>query len=181
MNHFVISIWQNILRLFPFFYSKDENHYVISYFTRNMKPAKRVINITICFKKVNCIDACCLSRSSLRAGRHYKSLARTFSAHAGKYEALGDPIWQEVCKGYGTDKPGKPLPGSSQIFPRAEKRGSGSANNKSICSEAKVGAVSKESFKKSRRVLNATIWSIKSRMILKKFQKLLKILILLKL
>ena len=118
-----------------------------------MKPAKRVMNITICFKKVDCIDACCLSRSSLRAGRHYKSLARTFSAHVGKYEALGDPTWQEVCKGYGTDKPGKPLPGSSQIFPRAEKRGSGSANNKSIFSEAKVGVVSKEDFKKSRRVL----------------------------
>ena len=126
-----------------------------------MKPAKRVMNITICFKKVNCIDACCLSRSSLRAGRHYSSLARTFSAHVGK--------WQEVCKGYGTDKPSKPLPGSSQIFPRAEKRGSGSANNKSIFSEAKVGVVSKEGFKKSRRVLSATIWSIKSRMILKKF------------
>ena len=81
----------------------------------------------------------------------------------------------------GLNKPGKPLPGSSQIFPRAEKRGSGSANNKSIFSEAKVGAVTKEGFKKSRRVLSATIWSIKSRMILKKFQKLLKILIWLKL
>ena len=132
MNHFVISIWQNILRLFPFSYSKDENHYVISYFTCNMKPAKRVMNITICFKKVNCIDACCLSRSSLRAGRHYNSLARTFYAHARKYEALGDPIWQEVCKGYGSGKPGKPLPGSplpgsSQIFPRAKTRNAGPA------------------------------------------------------
>ena len=146
-----------------------------------MKPARRVMNITICFKKVDCIDACCLSRSSLRAGRHYNSSARTFSAHVGKYEALGDPTWQEVCKGYGTDKPGKPLPGSSQIFPRAEKRGSGSANNKIIFSEAKVGVVIKEDFKKNRPVLSATIWSIKSRMILKKFQKLLKILIWLKL
>ena len=129
INHFVISIWQNILRLFPSStVKKTENHHVISYYTCNMKTVKRVmINVIICFKKVNWIDAYSLSRSSLRAGRHYKSLARAFSAHVRKYEALGDPNWQEVCKGYGIGKPGKPPPGSSQIFPRAKTRKAGPA------------------------------------------------------
>ena len=40
-----------------------------------------------------------------------------------------NPSWQEIFQGSGTGKPGKPLPGSS-------------------FSEAKVGAVSKEGFKK---------------------------------
>ena len=83
---------------------------------------------------------------------------------------------------------GMVLTNPANLYPARHKSSRGRRNAgpaaliiKAFALEAKVGAVSKEGFKKSRRVLNATIWSIKSRMILKKFQKLLKILIWLKL